>query len=267
MTAAFLAQWRQPRALSERRAVWLLAGILCATAGCSSLPDAKQAGIRYDTTPSPWPADVACINQQHGAVVAREMLMGRTRTVVIAGGPAPISDQAWAAYRPGGYNQKNSDRHTMFTRSCFARSPSAPPDCAGERCRRVIESDGHTWIELSRVEAVDCSPPEGGCDPGHIRPGQLGIIVTSKCHELVFEGRAFLLQGPRGEEAVMHATADGKPTTDVALPSGWSLRETVLIEPLVIRPFGGADACFYNILRDAKAQSYHQIRYPGPSYP
>ena len=70
MTAAFLAQWRQPRTLSERRAVWLLAGILCATAGCSSLPDAKQAGIRYDTTPSPWPADVACINQQHGAVVA-----------------------------------------------------------------------------------------------------------------------------------------------------------------------------------------------------
>jgi hypothetical protein len=35
----------------------------------------------------------------------------------------------------------------------------------------------------------------------------------------------------------------------------------------VLHPFGGANACFYNILRDEKMQSYHQIRYPGPTYP
>jgi hypothetical protein len=267
VAASFQALWRQPRVPSGRRAAWLLAALLGVTAGCSSLPDSKHAGTRYDTTPSPWPADGACINPQRGALVAKEVLMGRTRTVVIAGGPNPISDQAWATYRPGGANQKNSDRHTMFTRSCFARSPAAPPDCVGESCRRTVESDGHTWVELSRIEAVDCLPAEGRCDPASIRPGQLAIIVTYKCHEMVFEGRAFLLQGPRGEEAVMHATADGQPTTDVALPPGWSLRETVLAKPLVIHPFGGAGACYYNILRDAKAQSFHQIRYAGPSYP
>jgi hypothetical protein len=258
---------RRCRIQADLGVVWLLSLMLCMAAACTSLPDAKLAGIRYKTAPSPWPSDGACINPRRGAVVAKEVLVGRTRTVVIAGGPNPISDEAWASYAPDGFNQKNSDRHTLFTRSCFVRSPAAPPDCAGEACRRVVESDGYTWIELSKIEAVDCTPAAGGCDPAHVRPGQLAIVVTQKCHEMVFEGRAFLLQGPHGEEAVMHATADGKPTTEVALPPGWSLRETVLAEPLVIHPFGGATACFYNILRDAKSQSYHQIRYPGPSYP
>jgi hypothetical protein len=65
----------------------------------------------------------------------------------------------------------------------------------------------------------------------------------------------------------MHATADGKPTTAVALPPGWSLHETALPEPLRIRPFGASAACHYNILRDASLQSYHQVRYAGPTYP
>ena len=71
----------------------------------------------------------------------------------------------------------------------------------------------------------------------------------------------------RGEAAIMHATANGTPTTDVPLPDGWTLTEETLPEPLVVRPFGGGDACYFNILRDAKVQSYHQFRYAGPSYP
>jgi len=256
------------RVQANRWLAWLLVAMLCSFAGgCASLPDARSAGIRYATTPARWPADPVCINQQRGAVVAKEVLMGRTRTVVIAGGSNPISDGVWAAYTPGFFNQKNSDRHTLFTHSCLARSPAASPDCLGEACRRVVENDGYTWVELSRIKAVDCTPALDGCDPAHVRPGQLAIVVTEKCHELVFEGSVFLLRGPRGEEAVMHATADGMPTTEVQLPPGWSMRETVLLEPLVIRPFGEHAACHYNILRDAKLQSYHQFRYAGATYP
>ena len=250
-----------------RGAALLLALSLAITLGCSGPPNAKAAGIHYKTTPSPWPEDGICINQQRDAVIAKELLMGGTQTVVIAGGSNPISDQAWAMYLPGGFNQKNSDRHTLFTYSCLVRSPAVPLGCADETCRRVVEIDGYTWVELSKIEAVDCIPAAGGCDPSHVRQGQLAIAVTRKCHEMVFEGKAFLMHGPRGEEAIMHATSNGIPTAAVALPPGWTLRETFLEKPLVIHPFGGTGACFYNIIRDAKAQSYHQIRYAGPTYP
>jgi len=249
------------------RLICFAVAALAVTACRGSLPSAKRAGVHYATVPSPWPSARACINQERGAIVAKEVLMGRTTTVVVAGGAHPITDDAWETFTPGMFNRKNSDRHTLFTRSCFARSPEAPADCLGDACRRVMENGGYTWVELSKIEAADCTPVEGRCDPANVRAGQLAIIVTRKCHEMVFEGRVILLRGPRGEEAVMHATATGVPTTEVELPPGWQLRAEALSEPLVLHPFGGGDACYYNILRDAKRQSYHQFRYAGTSYP
>jgi len=249
------------------RIIWFVVAILAVAACRGSLPTAERAGVNYAAVPSPWPADRACINQERGAIVAKEVLMGRTKTVVVAGGANPIADDAWKTFAPGLFNRKNSDRHTLFTRSCFARSPDAPADCLGDACRRVVEHGGHSWVELSKIEAADCVPAAGACDPANVRAGQLAIVVTRKCHELVFEGRVILLRGPRGEEAVMHATADGVPTTDVPLPPGWELRQETLAAPLVLHPFGGGDACYYNILRDANTQSYHQFRYAGSDYP
>lgn len=37
-------------------------------------------------------------------------------------------------YTPSLGNQKNSDRFLLFSKSCFARSPSKPADCVGEGC-------------------------------------------------------------------------------------------------------------------------------------
>ena len=82
-----------------------------------------------------------------------------------------------------------------------------------------------------------------------------------------FTGDVIFLSGPHGEKAIMHATADGVPHTDVALPAGWSLSRETLTTEFVLRPFGGGDACFYNIIRDARAQSYHQFQFAGPHYP
>jgi hypothetical protein len=38
-------------------------------------------------------------------------------------------------------------------------------------------------------------------------------------------------------------------------------------EPLELLPFGGGDACYYNIVRDNRVQSYHQYRYAKEWYP
>ena len=234
---------------------------------CLSIPTAKQAGISYEATVAAWPATPTCLNDPTPVGTAKEVLMGSTRTVVIAGGDHPITDAEWATYRPSFGNLKNSDRHLLFNRSCFSRSPDAPPDCQGAACRDVRRLDGHTWVALSRIDAADCVPSPAACNGTAVNPGGLLVVVTEKCHQLRFDGEVIFLDGPRGERAVMHATSDGAPTLDVVLPPGWSLRRETLAEPLVLEPFGGDGQCFYNIIRDSKLQSYHQVKFPGHTYP
>jgi hypothetical protein len=234
---------------------------------CVGLPTARDANVSFSTVESPWPAATACLNSPTPSGIAKEVLVGPTRTVVIAGGASPISDEAWASFSPGFGNQKNSDRHLLFARSCYARSPSRPASCVGDECREIVHLGGYTWVELARIEAADCLPSASACDGTTPRPGALLAVVTQKCHELVFEGTVFMLRGPGGARAVMHATADGRPTTDVTLPAGWTLTTEALASPLVVRPFGGGDRCFYTILRDHRQQSYHQIAFAEATYP
>jgi len=253
--------------VTARVCSWRVLVVALGVHACASLPNAKDGVISYAAEPAAWPAAQVCLNKERGPIVAKEVMIGRTMTVVVAGGERPISDEAWVDFSPGWFNRKNSDRHTMFQRSCFIRSPDAAASCAGQSCARTVELNGYTWVELSKIEAVDCVPSTGSCDPAHVKPGQLAFVVTRKCHELVFEGSVFVLRGPRGERAVMHATADGTPTTEVALPEGWVLSAETLSEPLVLHPFGSGDDCYYNILRDERMQSYHQLAYSMPKYP
>ena len=243
-----------------------VAGVSAAVSGCFSIPTAAEAGVSYATEVSAWPADVECLNPS-GVRVAKEVLKGDIRTVVIAGGARAISDEAWARYTPSFGNIKNSDRHLLFGASCFARSPGTPADCRGDACRTIVELDGHTWVALSKIDAFDCLPADGGCSLSKIDPHHLAFIVTEKCHELRFSGEAVFLRGPDGEAAVMHATPDGHPTLAVRLPDGWTLTREALSGELVVHPFGGDGRCFYNIIRDELQQSYHQISYAKPFYP
>jgi hypothetical protein len=243
-----------------RLSVLLLAAL---ASSCLTIPSSADAKLSYATVESPWPAAPVCLNSPN-VTMAKEVLYGATRTVVIAGGEKAIPDDRWPSYTPSLGNQKNSDRFLLFGPSCFSRSPSRPASCTGDDCREIVELDGYTWVGLSKVEAADCI---GTCSGMAANPGGLFVVVTRKCHELVFENEAYFLDGPNGERAVMHATADGKPTTEVTLPAGWTLTKQTLSAPLVLRPFGGGDACFFNIFRDHKLQAYHQFRYAGPQYP
>ena len=193
--------------------------------------------------------------------------MGFTRTVVIAGGDTPISDASWPAYQPSLGNQKNSDRHLRFNSSCFIRSPKAPVDCVGDACREIRELDGYTWVALSHILAADCLPSRSACQGTTAKPFGLLVVVIQKCHQIDFEGDVIFLEGPRGEQAIMHATSDGHPDLDVPLPPGWTLRKETLTTPLSVTPFGGPGECFYNVIRDSRLQSYHQLKYPEERYP
>ena len=113
------------------------------SSSCLSLPTAADAHVSYATVPSMWPDAATCLNNKSPAVV-KEVLDGSLRTVVIAGGPSPISDVDWEHYSPSLGNTKNSDRHVLFTSSCFVRSPGLPANCVGDACRHVVDLDGHT---------------------------------------------------------------------------------------------------------------------------
>jgi hypothetical protein len=235
--------------------------------GCASIPSIEAAGVSYPTTPIAWPEAPECLNEETPGM-AKEVLMGATRTIVVAGGDNPISDVDWADFSPGFGNAKNQDRNLLFEESCFSRSPAAPASCEGDACRSEVEIKGYTWIELSQVLAIDCIP-EGTADCGTqgVPEGALTVTVTRKCHEIVFEGDAWILSGPSGERAIMHATEAAEPTGDVSLPDGWTLEQTTLAEPFVLHPFGAEGDCYYNILRDHRVQAYHQFEFAGPSFP
>ena len=241
--------------------------LLAPVVACLPFESSLDAGVSYETVSVSWPEDTACINEEDPKI-AKEIVIGATLMVAVAGGDNPVPDSEWEDFRPGWGNRKNSTRNLQFDDSCFARSPEADEDCAGEDCATIVEVKDHTWIELSQILAVDCLPSGETCNPQKIASGELAVIVTRKCHRITLEGEQLFLYGPDGEEAVLHASAGTEaPTTDVELPDGWSIQRKTLDEPLTIHPFGGEGECYYNVIRDALQQSYHQIAYAGNTYP
>ena len=241
--------------------------LLAPLVACFPLRSSVDAGVSYRTVSVAWPQDTRCLNDENPET-AKEIVIGDTLMVAVAGGDHPIPDSEWEDFSPGWGNRKNSTRSLQFDDSCFARSPHAAQGCVGEDCATVVAVKDYTWIELSQILAVDCRPDGGACNPQSLQPGELAMIVTRKCHRLTFVGQQIFLVGPQGEEAVLHASAgSAAPTTDVELPDGWSLERRTLDEPLTIHPFGGEGECYYNVIRDELEQSYHQIAYAGDTYP
>ena len=217
--------------------------LLAPLVACFPLRSSVDAGVSYRTISVAWPQDTRCLNDENPET-AKEIVIGDTLIVAVAGGDNPIPDSVWEDFSPGWGNRKNSTRNLQFDDSCFARSPWADEDCEGEDCASIVEVKDYTWIELSQILAVDCLPGGGACNPQSLQPGELAMIVTRKCHRLTFVGEQIFLVGPQGEEAVLHASAgSAAPTTDVELPDGWSLERRTLDEPLTIHPFGGEGAC------------------------
>lgn len=231
--------------------------ILLLALSCLRLPSLE--GVSVPATPIPWPPEVRCLNQGVPGV-AKEVLVGASLTVVVAGGARAISDADWPSFDPGLTNLKNDDRALQFSESCFWRSPSAPATCEGDACRTIVEIKGHTWVELAQVVGMGCLPDDAeGCGREGVPPGALSVSVIKKCQSLTFTGAAWFLTGPEGQRAVMHATETGAPRGDARLPPGWTLRQEALAEPLVLYPYGVEGDCSYTILRDELVQSYHLL--------
>jgi hypothetical protein len=136
--------------------------VMCLSA-CVSLPTSQAAGVSYAATPSTWPTETGCLNPAKPRGIAKEIMVGSMMTVAIAGGDKSISDDDWRTFDPGFGNTKNSDRHLLFQRSCFSRSPSRASTCVGDDCREIVNVGGHSWVALSKIDAADCWPNASAC--------------------------------------------------------------------------------------------------------
>lgn len=233
-----------------------------------TFPTSVEAGISFQTIQSSIPENSGCLNEAGEAGLAKELINMGEGLVVVGKGDNAMPDDVWVDYSPKMPWQKNIDRHTMFSDSCFYRSPNAPAGCQGDECQIDLEVDGYSWVELSIINAQDCLPnADSGCTALAVEPGAIDIKVISKCHQIIFEDEIYELVDPVGNHYVMHATDTGTPDLNAAIPDGWTLSKVTLDEPLEILPFGGGDACYHNVLRDNLGQGYHQYIFAEETYP
>jgi hypothetical protein len=261
---------RQPIIMS---ALVLLLG-LGILAACSvsrnamTIPTSEEAGVSFQTTPSHRPEGSSCLNEAGEAGLAKELVNISSKVVVVNGDHNPMPDEEWNDYNPRLPWLKNINRNTMFSNHCFYRSPGIPADCQGDGCRTIQEIAGHTWIELSIIEAQDCiSTGDAQCTSDTVDPSAILVTVTQKCHQIIFEEEIYQLRDPAGNLYVMHASDTMTPDLNPTLPDGWTLSVVTLDDPLEVLPFGGSDECYYNVLRDNLGQGYHQYFFVDEQYP
>ena len=117
--------------------------LLTPMVACLPFKSSLDAGVSYETVSVSWPEDTDCLNEV-SPEIAKEIVIGDTLMVAVAGGDTPIPDSEWEDFRPGWGNRKNSTRNLQFDDSCFARSPWADEDCEAEDCASITEVKGYT---------------------------------------------------------------------------------------------------------------------------
>ena len=237
-----------------------------------SLRALPELTMSYSTEQSSLPEPLTCLGEGgeggEGSRLAKEILDAETKIVYLAGGGDAMPDSLWANHDFQIPYVQNTNRNTLFDDSCFYRSPGQPADCQGGDCYVIADILDYDWIALSEIVGVSCYPA-AGCDGNRASAGYVSITTIAKCHQLVFAGPlVYELDDGAGNLSIMHATETGTPDLDtVELPAGWQVTARSIDEPLELLPFGGGDACLYNIIRDNLEQTYHQYVYAGAEYP
>lgn len=245
--------------LSLKFGISILAMLLFTSCGFDSV---EESGIQYATKPAfALPDNV----QWQEVATAKELINIKENLVILSDGENAIPKEAWDDFKVRLPWQKNIDRHLLFEKTFFSRSPNAPLDCQGEACKTKLDYKGYSWIELASPLAIDFIPSK--TDMLKPEEGHLVVKVIKKCQAIVFENEIYQMSDGKGNLYAMHATETGTPNLDVILPDGFTVKKVTLEEPLVIIPFGDKEDCYLNIVGDHLGQGYHQYQYASDFYP
>jgi len=225
-----------------------------------NVPECSQVGLRYSTALSTIPSNLT----YSSISFAKEIINQQEKLVVVSGGTNPIPTTSWSSFSPSFPYSKNIDRNLLFTKTAFYRSPGTSVNCEGSSCFKTREYSSYTWLEIAKSVCVTYTPgPTNLLKPDK---GYLVIKPIKKCQALQFENSIYQLTDGKGNYYVMHATETGSASTDVTLPSGWTIQKVTLTSSLNITPYGGGDECYFNIVGDHLGQGYHQYIYADSFY-
>jgi hypothetical protein len=225
-----------------------------------NVPECSQVGLKYSTALSTIPSNLT----YSSISFAKEIINQQEKLVIVSGGTNPIPTTSWSSFSPSFPYSKNIDRNLLFTKTAFYRSPGTSVNCEGSSCFKTREYSSYTWLEIAKSVCVTYTPgPTNLLKPDK---GYLVIKPIKKCQALQFENSIYQLTDGKGNYYVMHATETGSASTDVTLPSGWTIQKVTLTSPLNITPYGGGDECYFNIVGDHLGQGYHQYIYADSFY-
>jgi hypothetical protein len=244
-----------------KKIIYLLLILTVITIHSCGIKTAKEVGLHFSTERSTLPDSL--VWKELG--FAKELINQKELLVIISGGTNPIPPAFWDKFKPSFPYKKNIDRHLLFQKTAYYRSPHTDVNCKGDECIKQREYKGYTWVELAKPICVDYV----GGKTNILNPekGHLVIKTIQKCQALMFNDSIYQLTDNKGNLFVMHATETGKPDTSAVLPKGWSLKKVILEGPLIIAPFGGGNECYYNIIGDHLGQGYHQYVFADNVYP
>lgn len=226
-----------------------------------SLKTAKEVGLHFSTEKSKLPDTL----NWKKIGFAKELINQKEMVVIISGGTNPIPLDKWTDFKPSFPYTKNIDRHLLFQKTAFYRSPNTDVNCKDDDCIKQREYKNYTWVEMAKPVCIDYVG--GKTDMLKPEKGHLVIKTIQKCQTVMFTDSIFQLTDNKGNYYVMHATETGKPDITATLPNGWSLKKVILKEPLIVSPFGGGNECYYNIVGDNLGQGYHQYIFADSVYP
>ena len=225
------------------------------------LKTAKQIGLHFSTEQSRIPDTL----NWRKIGFAKELFNQKEFVVVISGGDHPLPPSDWDSFKASYPYRKNIDRHLLFQETAFYRSPNTDVNCKGKDCIKQRAYKDYTWIDIAEPICVDFIG--GKTDMLKPEKGHLVVKTIQKCQAVMFTDSIYQMTDNAGNYYVMHATETGKPSTTAILPNGWTLKKVMLKEPLIIRPFGSGNDCYFNIVGDHLGQGYHQYIFSDKVYP
>lgn len=251
----------QTSKITMKRNISVLAILAIFLFNSCGLKTAEQVGLQFSTEKSKLPDTLDW--KEIG--FAKELINQKEKIVIISGGTNPLPLDKWDDFKPSYPYQKNIDRHLLFQKTAFYRSPNTDVNCKTPDCIKERKYKKYTWVEMAKPICVDYV----GGKTDMLKPEKEHLVIKTiqKCQTVMFSDSIFQLTDNKGNYYVMHATETGNPDTTISLPSGWTLKKVILNDTLIISPFGGGNECFYNIVGDNLGQGYHQYIFADKLYP